>query len=239
MPHICGTPGQQREEERWRGTEQKRVALLEQAREEYRQECDAREVETAAANGELDTLIGGVQTGADAAIQEYVGIVLGNSVYPEMLSVKHEFDFDSKLKELELTVLISRPDQLPAEKAYKWAKAQDEVTATMLSAKDLKARYASVVHQVTLRTVHEIFEADRAGHINTIALSVATEANDAATGQHKRTTLAAVAAERASFVDFDLSNVVPLATLQHLGASMSKSPYDLVGIDGTPGVRSR
>ena len=36
---------------------------------------------------------------------------------------------------------------------------------------------------------------------------------------------------------FDLHNVVPSATLEHLGAAMSKNPFELVGIDGTPGVR--
>ena len=38
---------------------------------------------------------------------------------------------------------------------------------------------------------------------------------------------------------FDLHNIVPEATLQHLGASLSKSPYDLVSIDATRGVRGR
>jgi len=68
---------------------------------------------------------------------------------------------------------------------------------------------------------------------------VATDAKDPATGLNKRTTFVAVAAERESFTAFDLANIVPLATLQHLGASVSKSPYDLVGIDSSPGVRGR
>lgn len=235
---AAGVPTrQQRQTEKWEGDERQRNELLQQAQEEYRRECEARGVDTAAANLALDQLIAGVQSGVESAVQEYVAVVLGNSVFPELLSVEHEFAFDSELRELELTVLISRPDQLPAEKVYKYVKARDEITATMLSQKELKARYASVVHQVALRTVHEIFEADRTGHINTIALTVATEANDPATGLQKRTALTAVAAERSSFVAFDLANIVPLATLQHLGASVSKNPYDLMGIDGSPGVR--
>jgi restriction system protein len=54
-----------------------------------------------------------------------------------------------------------------------------------------------------------------------------------------RVPFVAVAAERTSFMTFDLSNIVPLATLEHLGASVSKSPYDLKGIDESRGVRSR
>ncbi|HET6505331.1 MAG TPA: hypothetical protein VFG42_00965 [Baekduia sp.] len=219
--------------------ERRRLAALELARETYRRECEDRENQVAEANARLDTLISGVQSGTDVAIQEYVGIVLGNSVYPAVLEVEHDFAFDSELKELDLTVLLSGPERLPTEKAYRYVKAKDEITATALAKKDLKERYATAVYQVAVRTLHEIFEADRAAQVNTIALRVATEANDPATGRTKRTTLVAVAAERASFLEFDLSNVVPLATLQHLGASVSKSPYDLVGIDESHGVRGR
>ncbi len=221
------------------GREHERLVALEQAREEYRRQSDQREVEAATANAALDELIGGVADGVDSAIREYVGIVLGNSVYPEVLAVQHEFEFDTELNELTLTVLVSPPERLPEEKEYRFVKARDEITASLLTKKDLKARYADVIHQVALRSIHEIFEADRTGHVNTIALSVATDGIDPATGLPDRRVFVAVAAERSSFVSFDLTNIVPLATLQHLGASVSKSPYDLVGIDGSQGVRSR
>jgi restriction system protein len=220
-------------------SEQQRLYQLGQARGEYRRECDEREAAGAATNRALDDLIRRLHTGADSAIQEYVGIVLGNSVYPEALSVAHEFEFDSELHELALTVVIGPPDALPSQKAYRWVKATDEVTATALPKKELRDRYASAVHQVALRTLHEVFEADRAGHVKTIALRVVTDATDPATGLGMRVPFVAVAAERTSFMTFDLSNIVPLATLEHLGASVSKSPYDLKGIDESRGVRSR
>ena len=163
----------------------------------------------------------------------------GNSVYPEILSVEHDYDFDAETRELTLTVLIAPPDALPSQKAYRWVKAKDEITATPLSKTDLKARYASVVHQVALRSLHEIFEADRAGQIQTIALQVAVDSTDPATGLDRRIAFAGVAADRASFMSFDLRNVVPLATLEHLGAAISKNPFELVGLDEAPGVRGR
>ena len=172
-------------------------------------------------------------------MQEYVGIVLGNSVYPEVLSVEHDFSFSSSTKELTLTVLIAAPSALPPQKTFRFVKARDEITSTPLTMRDAKERYASVVDQIALRTLHEVFEADRKGWIDTIALSVATEAHSAATGRMVRTTLLAVAGERQSFMSFDLANVLPSATLEHLGAAVSKSPYDLKGIDTATGVRTR
>ena len=82
-----------------------------------------------------------------------------------------------------------------------------------------------------------MFEADRAAKIRTISLTVSTEAIDSATGRVKSTPLIAVAAERETFLSFDLGYVVPVATLQHLGALVSKNPFDLVPIDTSKGVR--
>ncbi|ADB53985.1 hypothetical protein Cwoe_5580 [Conexibacter woesei DSM 14684] len=219
--------------------ERRRVDALQAARETYDRECAERDAEVAQANQQLDALIAGLAAGEHEAVHEYVGIVLSNSVYPEILAVEHDYAFDPDTRELSLTVLVSSPDQLPAEKSYRWVKAKDEITATSLSRKGLKERYASVIHQATLRTLHEIFEADRAGKIQTITLHVATETKDPATGLERRVTFVGVGADRESFVTFDLHNIVPAATLEHLGASMSKNPYELAGIDGAPGVRGR
>jgi len=51
--------------------------------------------------------------------------------------------------------------------------------------------------------------------------------------------LAIVAADRDAFTTFDLTNAVPHATLTHLGAALSKSPFDLAPADTSAGVRVR
>lgn len=219
--------------------ERRRNEQLEAARQRYQQECETREAEAAETNDRLDALKAGVAAGHPDAIQEYVAIVLGNSVYPELLDVQHEFEFDPVTRELTLTVLIAPPDRLPQEKAFRYVKASDEIVATPLSKKDLKERYAGIVHQVAVRSLHEIFEADRMAWIRTIALEVGSETADPATGLENRVAFVGVAAEREAFSAFDLSNVVPSATLQHLGAAVSKNPLELVGIGSSPGVRTR
>jgi restriction system protein len=217
--------------------EQHRLDQLAKARKAYDLECQERQSVADAANQQLDKLIADLGNNVEAAVQEYVSIVLGNSVYPDCFAVEHEFEFDSGMRELSLTVAVPGPEELPNIKAYKYNKANDEITSSTLPQKDLKERYASAVHQVAIRTLHEVFEADRAGRIMTISASVGTESIDPATGQLKRTPLVAVAADRQSFMSFDLSRVVPLATLEHLNALVSKNPFGLVAIDESKGVR--
>ena len=237
---MATQPAAQQEQGRqYQQMEQDRLNRLAQARSQYDAECRQRDEATAAANSQLDTLIANLAYDVDSAVQEYVSIVLGNSVYPDCFPVDHDFEFNATLRELTLTALVPAPQDVPNVKEYKYVKAKDEISSTTLPVKEQKDRYSNAVAQVALRTLQEVFEADRAGKIQTISFTAATEAIDAATGLVKRTPLLAVAAERTTFMTFDLSNVVPSATLQHMGALISKNPFDLVAIDTSKGVRGR
>ncbi len=216
--------------------EERRLAELAKEQARYAEECRAREAAAAEANAELDALIANLGYGAVDAVQEYVSIVLANSVYPEHFPVEHEASFDPATAELTVSALIPPPDTLPTTKAYKYVKASDEIVATPLSQKACKDRYLDAVRSVTLRSLHEIFEADRRGLIKTISLEVRTNTIDPATGRPTHVLFAAVGAERDAFLAIDLSSVVPAATLDHLGAAVSKNPYELVPVKAS-GVR--
>ncbi|MGJ9403558.1 hypothetical protein [Arthrobacter sp. KK5.5] len=202
----------------------------------YKEECAQRERETSEHNASLEQFMANLSYGAVDAVQEYIGIVLANSVYPDGFTVEHEAQFDPENAELSLRVLIPGPDTIPAIKSYRYVKASDEITPVSLSQKDAKDRYAGVVHQVALRTLHEVFESDRRGLVQSIALEVGTETVNPATGRETYIPLAAVGAPRDTFSELDLSAVVPAATLEHLGASVSKNPLGLVPANST-GVR--
>jgi len=214
-----------------------RREALQAGRDMYARECGQRDQEAAEANARLGALMAGLAIGEHSAVTEYIGIVLGNSVYPEILDVQHDYEFDPVTRELSLMVLIAPPDRLPPEKAFRYVKAQDEITSSTLSNKALKERYQGIVHQVALRSLHEIFEADRAEIIQTISLHVATETTDPATGKPRQIKFVGAGASREAFADIDLRNVVPSATLQHLGAAVVKNPQDLEGLDDISGVR--
>lgn len=202
----------------------------------YEAECAEREKEVAEHNADLDQLIANLGYGSVEAVQEYVGIVLANSVYPEGFTVEHEAQFDPETAELSLRVLIPEPSTIPTIKAYRYVKASDEITPVALSQKDAKDRYLGIVQQMALRSLHEVFEADRRGLIQSISLEVGAQTIDPATGKGIYVPFLAVSTSREVFSDIDLSAVVPAATLEYLGASVSKNPLGLVAAN-TEGVR--
>lgn len=235
---VASLPARQAQRDaEYQRAEAQRLEQLAAAKAAYDEQCRQREVNVAESNAELDQLIANLGYDVEDAIQEYVAIVLGNSVYPDCFAVTHEFQFVSATRELTLKAVVPDPMSVPNVRAYKYVKAKDEITETPLTQKDQKERYANAVAQVALRTLHEVFEADRVGRIQTISLTVVTSASDPATGQLVETPLIAVATDRPTFEPIDLANVVPTATLAHLNALVSKNPFGLVAIDMSKGVR--
>lgn len=227
---------QLKQDEAHDGAEQDRLAMMAIAREKYDTECAERQQAADEGNIALDELIAGLSYGTGEAIQEYVSIVLSNSVYPDSFPIQHEFQYNAEQAELSLRVLVPSPSDLPATKAYKYQKSTNETTSTDLPQKQRKDRYAGAVSAVALRSIHEVFEADRRGLIKTISLELGTNTIDPAVGRQSYVPFVAVATARDRFLDIDLSAVVPSATLQHLGAVVAKNPFDLAAIDPA-GVR--
>jgi restriction system protein len=219
--------------------EQKRQQQLAEAQAKYQEECRQREADAEERNKQLTQFINDLAFDVESAIQEYVGVVLSNSVYPDTFPVAYDHRFDLASRELTLTVTVPEPDAMPAVKEYRYVKAKDEIVPAALPVKEQKQRYANAVWQVAIRTLHEIFEADRAGKVRSIALTVGASRVSPATGLPEDVPLVIVAADRDTFASFDLAKVEPQATLTHLGAAVSKSPFDLTPADTSAGVRRR
>lgn len=223
----------------WEAAEAKRVRQLAQAERDHERRCREHEEAVAAANAELEELKNNLAFDVPAAIEEYVQIILANSTYPSFFPVMSTASFDLPTRELSVQLSLPDPSEVPTVKEYRYSKALDDITATQWPVKMQKDRYASVVHQVAVRTLHEIFEADRAGKINSVRLTLVVPRISPATGNREEVPLVQVAAARDEFATFDLANVDPRATLEHLGAALSKNPHGLTPANLSAGVRKR
>ncbi|HVR36266.1 MAG TPA: hypothetical protein VMS21_10505, partial [Methylomirabilota bacterium] len=167
---------------RYEEEEQQRLANLRIELDRYDAECAQREQVATEQNRAVDDLIANLGYGVPEAIEEYIGIVISNAIYPDHFPVNHEYSFRPDSAELSLRVSAPAPDQMSTVKAYKYTKATDEITEVPMSTKACKDRYAGTIHKVALRAAHEIFEADRRALIGTISLEVGTHAINPATG---------------------------------------------------------
>lgn len=217
--------------------EQKRATELSAVVAEYRAACTERERQIAQANEQIDEFKRALAAADPQALNEYVGIVLGNSAYPETFNVEHEYEFDAQLGELTVKAVVPQPSTVPAFKACKYMPNTDEIKETACTQKEQRERYNNAVAAVAVRTFHEVFESDREGRIQTVSLTVETEAINPATGLADRFPFVAAAADRDEFSRYDLRNVDPISTLTHMRASVSKNAWALKPISTERGVR--
>lgn len=226
----------------WQSHERAEVDRLDKLagdRMAYDEACRDRERSVSRDNAELDQLIAEFNAGTTEAVEEYFSIVLQNSVYPDGFPLGIAYDVDVSEKEMTIYLDLPRPDQMPSVKAYKYVKARDEIDPVPLTLKEQRDLYGSVLAQVCVRTLHELFEADRADHLHSVSLTAGVTHVDPATGNDVQTYLLSVAAGKAEFESFNLSNVDPAETLRHIGAVISKNPAALTPIPDASGARTR
>jgi restriction system protein len=217
--------------------EKTRKEKLAAAQNRYHQECAERERLVNEANSHVDAFRKALEAGDSDAIDQYIGIVLSNSVYPDVFEVEHDYSFDAELGELTITVGVPAPSDIPTIKAYKYVAASDEIRETHATQKEQRERYNGAVAAVAVRTFHEIFEADRQERIKTISLMVKTNAINPATGLFEEFVFVQAAADRDEFTVFDLANVDPAETLAHMRSSVSKNAFALKPVSTSRGVR--
>ncbi len=99
--------------------EAERLAKLAQAEAQYAELCRAREAEAADHNERVAKFINELAFDVESAIEEYVGVVLSNSIYPESFPVGHDHDLDLATRELTLTATVPEPSTVPAVKEYR------------------------------------------------------------------------------------------------------------------------
>jgi restriction system protein len=203
---------------------------LRQATEEHELRNAALVEEAARQNAEIDSFRTEFEAGDPDAIVSYFDMVLQRSSYPDEFPRHFRLAYVPESTQLVVEYELPSVSVVPSVKTYKYVKAKDEITSTPQPAAHIKALYTSVVAQVTLRTLHELFEADRTKCIDTLVLNCYVDTLDPATGTAIKPVLVTLRTTRDLFGELDLGRVEPLACLKHLGAGVSKSPNELVPV---------
>jgi restriction system protein len=218
------------EVETWRRREAERMQALETARKAHEEKVARERREVEEANAKVDKFGTRLEAGEPAAIVDYLGMVLERSRYPEGFPASHKLAYVPESKQAVIEHDLPGFDVVPEEKAHKYVKARDEITSSTRPATQRKALYASVIAQVALRTVHELFEADRQGHIETLAYNGFVDSIDKRTGKPARVCLVTLRTTRDTFEELALDQVDPQECLKGLNAGVSKTPSELAPV---------
>lgn len=207
-----------------------RERALERARTAHADEVAAILARAEQVNQQVDDFKSQFAEAVPEAVVEYFSLVLDASGYPDSFPNKHRVAFVPESKQLVVEHELPTVDVVPRVRLYKYVKARDAIEETPRPASQIKPLYAQVVAQIALRTLHELFEADRSRHLETIVFNGYVDTIDPATGKPVKPHLVSLRTTREMFLDLDLAQVDPLACLKGLSASVSRTPTELAPV---------
>jgi len=157
------------------------------------------------------------------AVMQYCEMVLNNSRYPETFPKDFNVDYNSVSKLLIIEYVLPAPDDLPALTDVKYIASKKEFKESFLSETKLSKIYDSAIYKITLRTLHELFEADKAEALEVIIFNGWVNAIDKATGKKVSNCIVTIEAKKIEFNEIELSNVDPKICFKNLnGIGSSK-----------------
>ncbi|MEV0627895.1 restriction endonuclease [Nonomuraea wenchangensis] len=210
--------------------EHARMNALAQAQSAFAAEVQARKAEAAKQHAEVDAFRVEYEAGDPDAIISYYDMVLQRSSYPENFPQNFKVAYVPESRQIVVEYELPAVDVIPHVKAFRYVKSTDTINETARPATQVKSIYASAIAQIALRTLHELFEADRGRHLDVIVFNGMVDTVDRGSGQKVRPCLITLRTTRDVFANLDLSKVDPPTCLKHLSAGVSKNPAELAPV---------
>jgi restriction system protein len=212
--------------------EDRRVRQIRAARDVYDQKVKALEAEVRDHNAAVDELERDFFAGVPDAVEEYFTELLALSQYPGGFPHRFQVAYRPEPRELVVEYQLPPVEVIPAERDFRYVKARREIDQLPRPPKEIKDLYASVIHQIALRSMWECFTVAE-GHdvVDAVVFNGIVPATNRATGQPEELHLISAPASRDTFIGLLLDQVDPASCLKHLKAIVSPHPYDLEAVE--------
>lgn len=214
----------------WQANEIARKEQLETYRTEYHARLRSAEEENQRRNQEIDELIQAYEESDPLAIIAYCSMVLERSSYPEGFPQEFRVPYTPESKELVIEYELPTSKVIPDVGAYRFVKSKASIETTTRKVSEIRELYQDIVAAVALRSIHEIYEADRPGYIEVVTFNGFASTVDPSTGKDIRPYLISVRTTRQRFLELDLARIEKKACLRNLGAQVSPRPAEMQAV---------
>ncbi|GGG25410.1 restriction endonuclease [Paenibacillus abyssi] len=143
------------------------------------------------------------------SILEYCDMVLNNSDYPDTFPKNYELEYIPESKILIIEYELPSIDSMPTIKEVKYIASKKELKETYYPESYTQKLFDETLYKITLRTIHEIFEADAANAIDAVSFNGWVEAINKATGKLENNCILTIQIKKIDFIKVDLANVDP------------------------------
>lgn len=153
-------------------------------------------------------------SGNPESIVKYNQLVLDNSYYPELVDKLFHVDFLENENTLIIDYLFPKMSKIPAVKEYKFIKSQNNYIEKKRSDNEINSLYENICFQISLRTIHEIFEADTNDFIRKTVFNGFVKEIDESIGALRERCILSVNAVKDDFLQINLDKIEPKICLK-------------------------
>lgn len=211
--------------------ETRRKAVIDIAWAKYQQQIKEIQEMAIEENAEVDQLKIDLTLGKASAIVDYCVLVLESSVYPDDFPQAADVYYNADPKLAIIEYLLPTIDIVPEVAAFKYLKSRAEIVETPRPSGQIRDLYLRVIAQIALRTIHELFEADRLKHLDKIVFNGVIPAILLATGEEFKACLISVLADRSEFMKINLARVDPIICIIGLGGAITENPEEVEQVE--------
>jgi restriction system protein len=169
-------------------------------------------------------------SGVPQMVVEYSDMVLSASDYPEYFPQEFDLDYNPETRILLVDYSLPPPNCIPTVKEVRYLQSRDEFVAQYLSQAQQSALYDDLLYQITLRTVHELFEADVINALATIIFNGWVTSIDKSTGKEVTACILSLQAQREAFMGINLADIDPKSCFKALKGVGSSKLHSLAAV---------
>ncbi len=198
-----------------------------------RQVADARR-EVDAHNAHIDEMEAGLRDNDRRAVSEYVQAVLDRSPYPARFPAQRTAGYVPESSLLAVEWYLPPVDVVPQYKAFRHIKTRKVVEPVPRPITEVRQIYQSVIAQVALRTLREIFDSAPEEMISTVVFNGRVHDIDPLTGQKIQPHLITLRATRQQFTPLflDQPKFNPVECVRrYFFADISPHPDELIPVE--------
>lgn len=208
-------------------SEKERTARLADLRSQDEAARQAFELKVQQRNQEVGELEAAYRSADISAVITYNTMVLERSIYPDGFPQQFRLAYAPDSKEIVIEYELPDAGVIPAVAEYRYIKTKDAIEEKPRKPTEIKELYQDIVASVTIRTIHEVLEADQANLLEVVVFNGIVQAVDPSTGKDIRPCIVSVRTTREKFMEINLARIDKRACLRNLGAQVSSQPQAL------------
>ena len=164
------------------------------------------------------------------AIVEYCKLVLSNSEYHENFPKEFELKYTPENKIIIVNYQLPPINSIPTLNDVKYIQNRDEFAEKHITKTELIKLYDNILYQITLRTIHELYQADQVNALESIIFNGYVSSINPATGHEINACILSIQANREEFEQINLPMIEPKACFKTLKGVGSSKLYNLTPI---------